>query len=231
MDLLQVNDLHVSYGDSEVIHGVGIKVAEGESVALMGRNGMGKTTLFKSIIGTIPNRGGEILVDGMEVTHDPAHSRVAKGLSFVPQGRMIFPFLTVEENILTGLERASTKKIPAYIYDLFPVLKQMRRRKGGNLSGGQQQQLAIARALVSEPKVMLLDEPTEGIQPSIIKELAKTLVKIKNELNISILVSEQVLKFALAVADRLVVINRGRIVMECNAQDTDRDAVKRYLSV
>lgn len=231
MDLLQVNDLHVSYGDSEVIHGVGINVAEGESVALMGRNGMGKTTLFKSIIGTIPNRGGEILVNGNEVTHDPAHSRVAKGLSFVPQGRMIFPFLTVEENILTGLERAGTKKIPPYVYDLFPVLKQMRRRKGGNLSGGQQQQLAIARALVSEPKVMLLDEPTEGIQPSIIKDLAKTLVKIKNEMNISILVSEQVLKFALAVADRLVVINRGRIVMECNAQDTDRDAVKRYLSV
>jgi urea transport system ATP-binding protein len=156
-----------------VLHGISFEARANETVAIMGRNGMGKTTLFKSLIGMLPLKSGRIEVAGKEVSKDESYRRVAKGIAFVPQGRMIFPTLTVEENIQTGLENAKVKRIPDEIYALFPVLFDMRRRKGGNLSGGQQQQLAIARALVTDPKVLLLDEPTEGIQPSIIKDIAR----------------------------------------------------------
>lgn len=229
--MLTVDTLHVGYGQSEALHGITFSAQKNETVAVMGRNGMGKTTLFKSLIGMLPLTSGRIAVDGKDISKDESYLRVAKGVAYVPQGRMIFPTLSVEENIQTGLENAKDKRIPEEIYALFPVLFEMRRRKGGNLSGGQQQQLAIARALVTNPKVLLLDEPTEGIQPSIIKDIAKALNEIRKMREITIVVSEQVLSFAMDVADRLFVIEGGRLVHECTRSDTDTARIRQYLSV
>jgi urea transport system ATP-binding protein len=229
--MLQVDDLFVSYGQSQAIHGISFSAKENETVAVMGRNGMGKTTLFKSLIGILPVKKGKVTVDGTDLTQEESFRRVAKGIGYVPQGRMIFPTLTVEENLETGLENAKDRTVPEDIYALFPVLWDMRRRKGGNLSGGQQQQLAIGRALVTNPKVLLLDEPTEGIQPSIIKDIAKALNEIRKLRKITIVVSEQVLSFALDVADRLFVIEGGRLVHEAPREAIDADRIKQYLSV
>lgn len=229
--MLSAEDLHVSYGMSEVIHGISLSVGENETVAIMGRNGMGKTTLFKSLIGILPVTTGEISLGGKTITQSRSYQRVQGGLAYVPQGRLVFPALSVEENIVTGLEAHGARTIPDDIYALFPVLYEMRRRKAGNLSGGQQQQLAIARALAAEPKVLLLDEPTEGIQPSIIKQLAKTLNEIKQLRKISIVVSEQVLSFATAVADRVLVIDKGRIVHEAAGEAVDADYISSFLAV
>ncbi|MFT3855984.1 MAG: urea ABC transporter ATP-binding subunit UrtE [Aquabacterium sp.] len=229
--MLQVKDLFVSYGQSQALHGISFEANKNETVAIMGRNGMGKTTLFKSLMGVLPTKAGEIQVGGHSVVKDESFQRVKKGIAYVPQGRMIFPTLTVQENIETGLENSKSKKIPDEIYALFPVLFDMRNRKGGNLSGGQQQQLAIARALVTNPKVLLLDEPTEGIQPSIIKDIAKALNEIRKLREITIVVSEQVLSFAMDVADRLFVIEGGRLVHETTRADTDAERIKAYLSV
>jgi urea transport system ATP-binding protein len=229
--MLQVKDLFVAYGQSEALHGISFEGQPNETIAIMGRNGMGKTTLFKSLMGILPIKSGSVSVADQEVTKDESFRRVAKGIAYVPQGRMIFPTLTVEENIQTGLENAKHKVIPEEIYALFPVLWEMRRRKGGNLSGGQQQQLAIARALVTNPKVLLLDEPTEGIQPSIIKDIAKALNEIRKMRQLTIVVSEQVLSFAMDVADRLFVIEGGRLVHETARADTDETRIKSYLSV
>jgi urea transport system ATP-binding protein len=229
--MLEVKDLVVAYGQSEALHGISFEARKNETVAIMGRNGMGKTTLFKSLMGVLPTKSGDIAVAGNSVVKDESFKRVAKGIAYVPQGRMIFPTLTVEENIQTGLENSKTKRIPGEIYDLFPVLFDMKHRKGGNLSGGQQQQLAIARALVTDPKVLLLDEPTEGIQPSIIKDIAKALNEIRKLREITIVVSEQVLSFAMDVADRLFVIEGGRLVHETSRADTDAERIKAYLSV
>jgi len=229
--MLNVSDLHVSYGQSEALHGISFATGKNEAVAIMGRNGMGKTTLFKALMGVLPTKSGSVKVGDLEVSKDESYQRVAKGIAYVPQGRMIFPTLTVEENIKTGLENAKSKNVPEDIYALFPVLWEMRRRKGGNLSGGQQQQLAIARALVTDPKVLLLDEPTEGIQPSIIKDIAKALNEIRKLREITIVVSEQVLSFAMDVADRLFVIEGGRLVHESARADTDEARIKQFLSV
>jgi len=229
--MLQVTDLHVAYGQSEALHGISFEGRANETVAIMGRNGMGKTTLFKSLMGVLPLRSGRIEIGGHDVSKDESFRRVAKGIAYVPQGRMIFPTLTVEENIQTGLENARHRIIPEEIFALFPVLWDMRRRKGGNLSGGQQQQLAIARALATDPKVLLLDEPTEGIQPSIIKDIAKALNEIRKMRRITIVVSEQVLSFAMDVADRLFVIEGGRLVHETTRAQTDQQRIKAYLSV
>ncbi len=229
--MLIVKNLHVGYGQSEALHGIDLSAKKNETVAIMGRNGMGKTTLFKSLMGVLPTKSGQITVAGHEVSKAESFQRVASGIAYVPQGRMIFPTLTVEENIQTGLENAKHKRIPDEIYALFPVLFDMKHRKGGNLSGGQQQQLAIARALVTNPKVLLLDEPTEGIQPSIIKDIAKALNEIRKLREITIVVSEQVLSFAMDVADRLFVIEGGRLVHETRRADTDIAHIKQYLSV
>ena len=229
--MLNVTDLHVAYGQSEALHGISFEANKNETIAIMGRNGMGKTTLFKSLMGVLPTKSGSIQVAGNEVSKDESYRRVAKGIAYVPQGRMIFSTLSVEENIQTGLENAAVKKVPEEIYALFPVLWDMRKRKGGNLSGGQQQQLAIARALVTNPKVLLLDEPTEGIQPSIIKDIAKALNEIRKLREITIVVSEQVLSFAMDVADRLFVIEGGRFVHESPRATTDVAKIKQFLSV
>ncbi|WP_022963676.1 urea ABC transporter ATP-binding subunit UrtE [Halopseudomonas pelagia] len=229
--MLTVRDLRVSYGMSEVIHGISLDVGANETVAIMGRNGMGKTTLFKSLIGMHPSSSGQITFNGKELSKAQSYQRVASGIAYVPQGRMVFPTLTVEENIMAGLEASGRKKVPDDIYELFPVLLEMRHRKAGNLSGGQQQQLAIGRALAADPKILLLDEPTEGIQPSIIKQLATTLNEIKQLRKISIVVSEQVLSFALAVSDRMLVIDKGHIVHEASGDQIDRAHISRYLSV
>jgi urea transport system ATP-binding protein len=229
--MLKVENLHVAYGQSEVLHGISFEARANESLAIMGRNGMGKTTLFKSLMGVLPLKSGKVEVAGTDVSRDESYQRVAKGIAYVPQGRMVFPTLTVQENIETGLENAKDKTVPSEIYALFPVLWDMRNRKGGNLSGGQQQQLAIARALVTNPKVLLLDEPTEGIQPSIIKDIAKALNEIRKTRDITIVISEQVLHFAMDVADRLFVIEGGVFVHETQRAGTDENRIKSYLTV
>lgn len=228
---LAVEDLHAAYGQSEVLHGLTFSVAPGEIVAVMGRNGMGKTTLMKTLMGLVPVRAGSIQVEGADVAGLKSHARVAKGLAYVPQGRMIFSTMTVQENIETGLTVTGARKVPQDLYDMFPVLLEMKGRRGGNLSGGQQQQLAIARALASRPKVLLLDEPTEGIQPSIIREMGRTLKAIRDARGLSIVVSEQVLSFALDVADRVIVLENGSIVHEAPRDGIDEAAVARFLSV
>lgn len=229
--MLSVDKLRVSYGQSEVVHGVSLDLKPNEIVAVMGRNGMGKTTLMKSLMGIVPSGEGAIKLDGNSIEKKESYQRVEDGLAFVPQGRMIFSTMTVTENIETGLTVTGKSKVPEDIYELFPVLKEMKSRRGGNLSGGQQQQLAIARALASNPKVLLLDEPTEGIQPSIIKEMARTLRKIRDERGLSIIVSEQVLSFALDIADRVLVIENGEIVHESSREDIDAEKVSAFLSV
>jgi len=229
--MLEVSDLHVSYGQSEVIHGLSFEAKKNETLAIMGRNGMGKTTLFKSLIGILEAGNGAIKVDGIDVTSNESYQRVENGIAYVPQGRMIFSTLTVQENIETGMEVSGMKKIPDDIFALFPVLHEMRHRKGGNLSGGQQQQLAIARALVTNPKVLLLDEPTEGIQPSIIKDIANILNELQKMRDITIIVSEQVLSFTMAIADRIIVIDKGNFIHEDLREDVDTEQISKYLSV
>lgn len=229
--MLAIDNLHVAYGQSEVIHGLNFATAPGEIVAIMGRNGMGKTTLMKSLMGIVPSSAGVIRIGDTEIEGFESYRRVAAGLAYVPQGRMIFSAMTVKENIETGLTVTGDRQVPDHIYDLFPVLLEMKGRRGGNLSGGQQQQLAIARALASKPKVLLLDEPTEGIQPSIIKEMARTLCRIRDEMGLSILVSEQVLSFALDMADRVLVIEKGSIVHESPRAGIDEAKVAKFLSV
>jgi urea transport system ATP-binding protein len=229
--MLSVSSLRVAYGQSEVLHGINFNVAPGEIVAIMGRNGMGKTTLMKSLIGLVPASHGRIAIGDTEITGLKSYERVAEGVAFVPQGRMIFSTMTVQENIETGLTVHNGTSVPPDIYELFPVLLEMKGRRGGNLSGGQQQQLAIARALATKPKVLLLDEPTEGIQPSIIREMARTLKRIRDQKDLSIVVSEQVLSFALDIADRVLVIENGEIVHEDTRDKVDEAAVAKFLSV
>ena len=192
---------------------------------------MGKSTLMKSLIGVMPARSGTIVVDGADVAGLPSFQRVAHGLAYVPQGRQIFGTMTVRENIETGLVVTGKSEIPQQIFDLFPILSEFAGRRGGNLSGGQQQQLAIARALASDPKVLLLDEPTEGIQPSIIKDLARLLREIRSIRNICIVVCEQVLSFVLDVADRILVMEGGRIVHADTRDQVDEAAIARFLAV
>ncbi|HCW20409.1 urea ABC transporter ATP-binding subunit UrtE [Achromobacter sp.] len=230
--MFNIAGLVSGYGQSKVIHGVDLAVASGEIVAVMGRNGMGKTTLFKTMMGLLPTVQGSISLDGKALERLESHQRVRNGVAYVPQGRMIFPTLTVEENIRTGMRgRALRDTIPEDIYALFPVLHDMRGRRGGDLSGGQQQQLAIARALVTNPRVLLLDEPTEGIQPSIIKDIARSLLEIRKLRNLAIVVSEQVLSFTMQIADRLIVIDKGRFVHEDPRERVDEKTISKYLSV
>ncbi|MEL6597670.1 MAG: urea ABC transporter ATP-binding subunit UrtE [Pseudomonadota bacterium] len=229
--MLSVENLCAAYGESEVLHSLDLDVKPAEIVAIMGRNGMGKTTLMKTLMGIVPEKDGDAKVGDTSIAGMKPHQRVSSGIAYVPQGRMIFSAMTVRENIETGLTSTGSKTVPEDIYELFPVLLEMKSRRGGNLSGGQQQQLAIARALASEPKVLLLDEPTEGIQPSIIREMARTLRKIRDQKGLTIIVSEQVLSFALDVADRVIVIENGTFVHDTPRDGIDEERVAKFLSV
>ena len=231
MPLLKVDQVHVFYGDSHIVRGVSLSLGENETIAIMGRNGMGKTTLLKALIGMLPIREGVLEVNGQELTNTESFSRVAAGLGYIPQGRMIFPYLTVEENLLVALQASKTKAIPSFIYEVFPVLEEMKDRRGGNLSGGQQQQLAIARALVNQPKILLLDEPTEGIQPSIIKDIAAVLNRLKVELGFSLVCTEQSLSFTMEIADRFLIIERGEIVYEDTRTSLNEEKIRSYLTI
>ncbi|HEX4266203.1 MAG TPA: urea ABC transporter ATP-binding subunit UrtE [Verrucomicrobiae bacterium] len=229
--MLAINNLEVGYGQSKVIHDLNFSLGGEEILAIMGRNGMGKTTLLKSLIGILPSKSGSIELGDQEISRLATHERVRSGIAYVPQGRMIFPMLTVTENILTGARKTIERSAWDEIYSLFPVLRDMRHRKGGNLSGGQQQQLAIARALVGNPKVLVLDEPTEGIQPSIIKDIARALKEIRQMRKLAIIVTEQVVSFMMDVCDRALVIERGRFVHEAPRENLDAEKVKALLCV
>lgn len=229
--MFTISQLNVGYGQSCVIQDATLQVEEEEIVAVMGRNGMGKTTLLKSLLGILPARSGSIALRGQELGALSTYERVRRGLAYVPQGRMIFPFLTVTENIMTGARGPIDRSVFDEIYTLFPVLYEMRKRKGGNLSGGQQQQLAIARALITNPQLLVLDEPTEGIQPSIIKDIAKALKEIRRMRKLAIIVTEQVVSFMMEVCDRAVVIEQGRFVHEARRENLDAEKIKELLAV
>lgn len=229
--MLEVQGLNVSYGDSQVLRKVGLIVPDGKVVCLMGRNGVGKTTLMKTIVGLLTPRGGRITLGGEEITKAPPYLRARRGIGYVPQGREILPSLTVEENLLIGLEASGGKLIPAEIFDLFPALKTMLGRRGGDLSGGQQQQLAIGRALVSGPRLLLLDEPTEGIQPSIIKEIVSVIRRIKGEGKMAILLVEQYLSLVREIADSFYVMEKGAIAAEGPVEKLTDEVVRRHLTV
>lgn len=229
--MLSITNLVSGYGQSQVIHDINLNVEKNEIVAIMGRNGMGKTTLFKTLMGVLPKRSGSIRIGEKEIGGMESYERVESGIAYVPQGRMIFSNMTVLENIQTGLPAKARGKVPEELYALFPVLFDMRSRKGGNLSGGQQQQLAIARALATNPKVLLLDEPTEGIQPSIIKDIGRAISYLRNKGGMAILLVEQYFDFAHALADTLVVMDRGEVVAAGDKNDLDADDVRRRLTV
>ncbi|OGW61083.1 MAG: urea ABC transporter ATP-binding subunit UrtE [Nitrospirae bacterium RIFCSPHIGHO2_01_FULL_66_17] len=231
--MLRIEGLSAGYGESRVLREVSLDVPRGRTVCLMGRNGVGKTTLLKSVMGLLPAWSGRVLLDGEEVTTWSPDERARRGVGYVPQGREIFASLTVEENLLVGLEAMASRRaaIPDEVFDLFPALRSMRRRRGGDLSGGQQQQLAFARALVGRPKVLLLDEPTEGIQPSIIIQIEEVIERLKARGDLSILLVEQYVEFAARLADDFAIMERGAIVARGATRDLNEDVVRRYLVV
>jgi urea transport system ATP-binding protein len=229
--ILSIAGLRVSYGESVVVEGVNLNVQHGEIVCLMGRNGAGKTTTMKAIMGHLPARRGSISIKGEDAKRWPPYKRARAGLAYVPQGRGIFPYLTVMENLLMGLEPVGGKDTGQMdeILDLFPVLKQMGGRVAGLLSGGQQQQLAIGRAMMGRPQLLLLDEPTEGIQPLTVNDIKDVVASFRGKF--SVLLVEQFLDFALGVADRCYVMEQGSIVMEGSRETLDEALLRRYLSV
>lgn len=229
--MLEVRNLEAFYGESIILNQVNLDVADGQVVCLLGRNGVGKTTFLKSVMGLVHTPRGSIRLDGNEMAGKPTYFRARQGIGYVPQGRDIFPQLTVYENLLLGLEVVDGKgSISDRIYDLFPVLKTMLHRKGGDLSGGQQQQLAIARALVAKPRMLILDEPTEGIQPSIIQEIGRIITRLKQEEHITILIVEQYLEFVVGVSDYYYVMEKGCIVAEGCIKDLDQAAIQKRIA-
>lgn len=232
--MLQAENLNQYYGSSHTLRGVSLQVARGQCLALLGRNGVGKTTLLKCLMGVLPVAGGTVRLAGRDITRQPPHARAAAGIAYVPQGREIFARLTVEENLRMGmatLPRREAARISGEVYELFPVLKEMLQRRGGDLSGGQQQQLAIARALLQRPQVLILDEPTEGIQPSIIKDIGRVIRLLRQRGDIAILLCEQYFDFAQALADHFVVLSRGEVVASGSQAQMASDDVTRHLSV
>jgi urea transport system ATP-binding protein len=231
--MLKVNQLEFAYGEVTVLREVNLHVPSQSIVCLMGRNGVGKTTLMLNVLGLQTPRAGSIEFAGEDVTSLSAHKRVRNGMAYVPQGRHIFPRLTVEENLRTGLAARGdrSKVVPEEVFDYFPVLKNMRNRLGGNLSGGQQQQLAIGRALVTDPRLLILDEPTEGIQPNIITLIGETLKRLVHEKGLTVLIVEQYLDFVRTFSHRFLVMNRGTIVAGDETENLHEDLVKEYLHV
>jgi urea transport system ATP-binding protein len=230
--MLKVDQLNQYYGGSHILRGLSFDVPTGKVTTLLGRNGVGKTTLLKSLMGLVPTKTGTMHFDDHDITRAPSHTRVKAGIGYVPQGREIFPRLTVEENLRMGLAtKSASAEIPARIFEMFPVLKQMMKRRGGDLSGGQQQQLAIGRALAAGPKLLILDEPTEGIQPSIIKDIERAIRTLVESGEMAILLVEQYYDFARSLADHYLVMERGEIVMRGTGTSMDADGVKERLAV
>ncbi|MFG6653036.1 urea ABC transporter ATP-binding subunit UrtE [Scandinavium sp. M-37] len=232
--MLQVQELHQYYSGSHILRGVSFNALPGEITCLLGRNGAGKTTLLKCLMGLIPARSGSVSWQESNITHRKPHQRVQAGIAYVPQGREIFPRLTVEENLLLGMSRFSAREasvVPEDIYQLFPVLRAMKQRRGGDLSGGQQQQLAIGRALASRPQLLILDEPTEGIQPSVIKEIGEVIRQLARRGDMAILLVEQFYDFAEDLADRYLVMSRGTIVQQGRGENMAADGVRGMVTI
>ena len=230
--MLSVQGLNQYYGGSHTLRDVGFDVPAGACTALLGRNGVGKTTLLKCLMGVLPVRSGKIGFAGTSIANLPPYARAALGIGYVPQGRDIFPRLSVQENLQMGLaSKKGGTKVPDFVFDMFPVLKQMLNRRGGDLSGGQQQQLAIGRALAMRPRLLILDEPTEGIQPSIIKDIERAIRSLVAAGDIAILLVEQYYDFAKSLADHYVVLSRGEVVARGSGADMDRDNVHAHLAV
>ncbi len=233
--MLEIAEVHAGYGASAVLHGVDLAVEGGQVMALMGRNGMGKTTLMRVVVGQLPARRGTVRFKGRDITRTPTHRIARAGLAYVPQGREVFDDFTVEENLRLSLlgHGRGRGPVPARIYEWFPILDERRRQKAGTLSGGQQQMLAIGRALAADPDLLLLDEPTEGIQPSIVHEIGETLARIAGETGLTILVVEQNVDLVLTVAARVAFMDNGRIVESCLPADiaADEAVLARHLSI
>ena len=231
--MLSIRGLNQYYSESHTLWDLDMDVPERQCTCVMGRNGVGKTTLMQCVMGLLPLRTGTLDYRGEDLARLPAERRAALGIGYVPQGRQIFPLLTVEENLLIGLpaRRDGSRKIPELIYELFPVLKEMLGRRGGDLSGGQQQQLAIGRALVLEPQLLILDEPTEGIQPNIVHAIGDIILTLNRELGLTEILVEQKLPFARRVADRFAILDRGRLMATGPMDDLGEDLVREYLTV
>ncbi|KVC51183.1 urea ABC transporter ATP-binding subunit UrtE [Burkholderia diffusa] len=230
--MLKIDALNQYYGGSHILRNVTLAADDGKLTVLLGRNGVGKSTLLRCLMGVVAAKSGSVSWRGTALGTLPPYARVAAGLAYVPQGRDIFPRLTVEENLLVGAaSRKAPPKVPDRIYDLFPVLKDMRARRGGDLSGGQQQQLAIGRALMSEPQLLILDEPTEGIQPSIIQDIGRTLRQLVDESRMTVLLVEQYYDFARSIADRYWVMSRGEVIAGGDAHDMEANGVRELIAV
>jgi urea transport system ATP-binding protein len=231
--MLSIHGLNQYYGQSHTLWDTDLEVEKGKCTCLMGRNGVGKTTFLKTIMGLLPAKSGSITFAGEELLGQPADLRARLGIGYVPQGREIFPLLSVEENLRTGLgaRQDKVKDIPDYVFELFPVLKQMLKRRGGDLSGGQQQQLAIGRALAINPKILILDEPTEGIQPNIVREIGDIIMTLNREKNLTVLLVEQKLPFARRIAHKFAILDKGRSVATGAMDELDDSLVQQYLTV
>ena len=230
--MLTVKELNQFYGESHTLWDLDIKLNQGDCTCLMGRNGVGKTTLVKCIMGLLATTSGEIEFKGQSLRNLPAESRAPLGIAYVPQGREIFSQLTVEENLRIGLIVKKNKKdIPQYVFEIFPILKEMLQRRGGDLSGGQQQQLAIGRALVVEPSLLILDEPTEGIQPNIVREIGENIHKLNKKKKITVLLIEQKLPFARRIADHFIILDKGHLVAKGEIKELNDELAQKYLAV
>ncbi len=228
--MLTISNMSACYGESSVIRNLNLEVPDGKIVCLIGRNGVGKSTTLKSIMGLVKTPEGTIELEGKNMMKLPVYDRARLGIGYVPQGRDIFPQMTVQENLELGLKAGRGGEVPEYIYELFPILPTFAKRKGGDLSGGQQQQLAIARALVTKPKILILDEPTEGIQPSIIQDIGRAIRRVNKELGITVLIVEQYLEFVLDISDYIYMMEKGSIIMQGETKHLSRDKVQKMMT-
>lgn len=231
--MLELQNLHAYYGSSHILHGVSLGVGRGEVLSILGRNGVGKTTFLKSLMGLTDRTTGTIRLDGKDITDEPTFERAKAGIAYVPQGREIVPGFTVEENILMGCHarRDGKRSVPPLIWDLFPFLKDHLRRKGTNLSGGQQQQLAIARALTTDPTILLLDEPTEGIQPNIVQEIERTIQRLNKELGLTVILVEQKIQFARTISTQFAILEKGAVAASGSGGELSDELIRKHMAV